>query len=420
MSLSLGPDSAPRSPERDLSATPGEAPGDVAPHHETVSTSFARAFVKGPDAEAAFQDVVGTRGFETAVADLEAGAFGEPRRGAGVSAGQLAAIVRVARDVDDFAASAQKAEPSREVDGPLDWVLGVLQGDFNQDPTLSQTVANTLLTMIPGVDQIADVRDVVANLLQIRENPRGTAAWTGLALTLAGLVPTVGSAAKGAARLALDRRSGTAAFEALRRLGVDEPGRFLADQARTLGDTVARQFDAVVGGIADALGVLGHLSPQLAAAAGDVRSIQRAAPTYLTRAVADVEARLAHVANRTPSRVASPERVSRALADLSPRSFHIAGVGLTLNQNDMRHILTRHHPDFWDGSIATVRQTFFDRRMSATDIQDAVGDVLRQNRDAIGRLSSARGTVSGVVGGLEYQLSYRNGLITQFYPKSPR
>lgn len=294
--------------------------------------------------------------------------------------------------------------------------MGVLQGDFNQDPTLSQTVVNTLLTMIPVVDQIADVRDVVANLLQIRDDPRSTAAWTGLTLTLAGLVPTVGSAAKGAARLALNRQSGTVAFEALRRIGVEQPGRFLAEQARTLGETVTRQFDDIVGGLADALGVMGHLSPRLAAAAGDVRAIQRQAPTYLTRAVQDVEARLAHVANKTPSRVASPERVSRALADLSPRRFHVGGQDIDLTQNGMRHILTRHHPDFWDGSTKST-QTFFDRRMTPADIQEAVGEVLRQNRRAFseGR-AGATGQIEGVIDGVRYRLGTIDGRVGQFYP----
>lgn len=426
MNLPLGPDSSSLSPERAerLSAEKdGQTPEGLA-HRTTISQAFEKTFTDGAGAERAFQAAVGRKGFEGAVGDLEAGAFGTLRPDAALPVSALAASVRVGRDIDEQLASGTLNESapnalSQNADGPLDWVLGVLQGDFNQNPSVSQTIANTILSMVPGLDQIADARDVVANLLQIRENPRSTAAWTGLTLTLAGLVPTVGSAAKGAARLALNGRSGAVAFEALRRLGVEQPGRFLADQARTIGRTVSREFDAVVGGLADALASLGRFSPQLAAAAGDVRAIQRQAPVYLNRAVQDVEARLAHVANRTPTRVASPERVSRALAGFTPRQFHIAGRDLVLGQSDMRHILTRHHPDFWDGSTKEV-QSFLDRRMSVQDVENAIAEVLRQNRGrfASGDLGPA-GRIEGVVDGVRYRVGFSGGRIGQFYSPLP-
>jgi hypothetical protein len=49
----------------------------------------------------------------------------------------------------------------------LQWVWGVLQGDFNEDPSISQIVVRTLITLIPGVDQIADIQDLVAALYKL-------------------------------------------------------------------------------------------------------------------------------------------------------------------------------------------------------------------------------------------------------------
>ncbi|HYH14958.1 MAG TPA: hypothetical protein VD794_07055, partial [Flavisolibacter sp.] len=44
------------------------------------------------------------------------------------------------------------------------WVWGVAQGDFNEDQTVGQVVANMTITMVPFVDQVGDVRDITANL----------------------------------------------------------------------------------------------------------------------------------------------------------------------------------------------------------------------------------------------------------------
>jgi type VI secretion system secreted protein VgrG len=47
----------------------------------------------------------------------------------------------------------------------LDWWWGVLQGDFNKNPTFGQILANTIITLIPVVDTVGDIRDVIANII---------------------------------------------------------------------------------------------------------------------------------------------------------------------------------------------------------------------------------------------------------------
>ena len=72
-----------------------------------------------------------------------------------------------------------------------------LQGDFNDDQTTAQMVTGTVISMIPFVDQICDVRDVVANCKKINQDSANKWHWVALALTLIGLFPTLGSLVKG-------------------------------------------------------------------------------------------------------------------------------------------------------------------------------------------------------------------------------
>lgn len=84
------------------------------------------------------------------------------------------------------------------------WVGGTLAGDFNEDMTSSQIIANTVLTMIPGIDQVGDGRDLVAHAKMLIWDERWNDkwVWVGVVACLIGLIPTLGSLAKGIIRLA--------------------------------------------------------------------------------------------------------------------------------------------------------------------------------------------------------------------------
>lgn len=81
------------------------------------------------------------------------------------------------------------------------WLWEALQGDFNQQRSTGQVVFDTVVSMIPGVDQVCDVRDIIANCKQIDENKSNAWAWVGLVLTLIGLFPTLGSLVKGVLKI---------------------------------------------------------------------------------------------------------------------------------------------------------------------------------------------------------------------------
>jgi hypothetical protein len=78
-----------------------------------------------------------------------------------------------------------------------EWIWEVLQGDFNDQASTAQIVTGTVISMIPFVDQLCDVRDLVANCKKLDEEPEQSWHWFSLALTLIGLIPGLGSLLKG-------------------------------------------------------------------------------------------------------------------------------------------------------------------------------------------------------------------------------
>ena len=84
------------------------------------------------------------------------------------------------------------------VSGKWQWLWETLQGDFNEEPTTGQIATGAVISMIPVVDQIGDIRDLIANCRKINEDTEDTWAWVALALTLIGLFPVLGSLVKGA------------------------------------------------------------------------------------------------------------------------------------------------------------------------------------------------------------------------------
>ncbi len=84
-----------------------------------------------------------------------------------------------------------------------DWTWELLQGDFNENPSVGQIITNAIITMIPVVDQVADARDLVAAIKQLAWDKRYDEAgpWVSFFFTLIGLVPSVGSALKGVLKL---------------------------------------------------------------------------------------------------------------------------------------------------------------------------------------------------------------------------
>lgn len=123
-----------------------------------------------------------------------------------------------------------------DIEAAIDWFWGVLQGDFKEDQTTGQIVVGTVISMIPFIDQVADIRDIVAGLINIRKDPADVMKWVLLVITLIGLIPVLGSALKGVFKLVFKFAKGggkdaakalEAVLAVLRGAGKGDPVAFL-------------------------------------------------------------------------------------------------------------------------------------------------------------------------------------------------
>ena len=107
-------------------------------------------------------------------------------------------------------ATENEEKASDPSENPFVWFWEAIQGDFNDNRSTSQIATDAAISMIPGVDQICDVRDLIADCKKLAKDNTDAWAWVGLALTLIGLFPTLGSLVKGVLKIlfVFVRRSG--------------------------------------------------------------------------------------------------------------------------------------------------------------------------------------------------------------------
>ncbi|MFA0308798.1 PAAR-like domain-containing protein [Vibrio splendidus] len=111
------------------------------------------------------------------------------------------------------------------------WLWGFIVGDFNKDPTTGQIMLNTLLGVVPGIDQVLDARDITANILFLseEENQNNQEAWLDLALSGIGAIPTLGSVLKGVGKAVKSDKSRDDVFALVREYGKGDVDKFLTN-----------------------------------------------------------------------------------------------------------------------------------------------------------------------------------------------
>ncbi len=101
---------------------------------------------------------------------------------------------------------------------PFVWFWEAIEGDFNENRSTAQIMVDAGISMIPLVDQVCDIRDLIANCKKLTHDYKDTWAWVALVLTLIGLFPTLGSLVKGTLKIFfgfIRRSGGKQVFEAI-------------------------------------------------------------------------------------------------------------------------------------------------------------------------------------------------------------
>lgn len=119
---------------------------------------------------------------------------------------------------------------------------------------------------------------------------------------------------------------------------------------------------------------------------------------------------------------AVPEQtVVNALRNFDSVRHQVGGRTYLLDRSDMQHMLQRHHPNYWNGSLPPGGgpQSFLDPRMGIEDVSRVATDILRQNRAILENPPGGARIfqVTGTVDGHTYVVGLSNGHIRQLYPK---
>ncbi|WP_339262425.1 SAR2788 family putative toxin [Lysinibacillus sp. FSL K6-3209] len=100
----------------------------------------------------------------------------------------------------------------------------------------------------------------------------------------------------------------------------------------------------------------------------------------------------------------SKDAAKKAVVNFTDVTIDVgAGKRVYFTKANMRHILERHHPNYWTGK---EKKTFFDPDLSVNDIRNIVTTVINNNKSAISkRLNDIQGiNVRAKVNGIEYEV----------------
>lgn len=111
--------------------------------------------------------------------------------------------------------------------------------------------------------------------------------------------------------------------------------------------------------------------------------------------------------------------LDKYLAKFAMKTMDAAGIPLKLTKERMEHILKRHHPKYWNGSIEK-KQSFFRADETMGSIMKKIDTVMRDNADQIVKkgLNSKRYQVRTEIENVTYVLGIQEGKVMQFYPQN--
>lgn len=114
---------------------------------------------------------------------------------------------------------------------------------------------------------------------------------------------------------------------------------------------------------------------------------------------------------------APKSKVTNALANYKTLTYRTGSHTFKLTKTDMKHMLERHHPKYWDGSVKS-KQTFYNPDLSVNDVKNIAHTIAKNNKSTLAKKgTNATFQVEGTVNGVKYVMGITKGHIKQLYPK---
>lgn len=121
-----------------------------------------------------------------------------------------------------------------------DWLWGLVQGGFNEQQSVSQIIVDAVIGMIPVVGDVTAVRDLLAVIIRLADQPDKRSdpmQWIELVIGLLALIPVAGGAIKGVGKLLMRVGKEAAehpailreAIQLLNRLGSGDAVKFIRE-----------------------------------------------------------------------------------------------------------------------------------------------------------------------------------------------
>ncbi|ETT86744.1 hypothetical protein MKZ08_09680 [Viridibacillus sp. FSL R5-0477] len=103
-------------------------------------------------------------------------------------------------------------------------------------------------------------------------------------------------------------------------------------------------------------------------------------------------------------KIAPKSKVTNALSSFKTATYKTGSHSFKLTKTDMKHMLERHHPKYWNGTVKKS-QTFYNPNLSVTEVKNIAMTIAKDNSKTLAKKgTNSTFQVEGSVGGVKYVL----------------
>lgn len=114
----------------------------------------------------------------------------------------------------------------------------------------------------------------------------------------------------------------------------------------------------------------------------------------------------------SPKRTCPHSSIVNVLNSFQGKRYTFGSNTFILDRAALTHILQRHHPEFWNGSVKST-QTFLCPDMKINEIVNNISEILKQNRNELIKPNATVGMRQ--LRGNGHTVGLKNGRVGQFY-----